>query len=281
MELSNEQLTIDVFKLGLNDDSQEPENLSTYQKFQKFWDEVYSKDAANWSHLDWRNYIILEIYGTSEDNLNNTIKEDPLFENNIEIFTLYVMGKYNGSLSEEDVMNLKSQLIHNSVHITDISLLKCDDSQLKIFVNIEIESSPSMWYIADSLEIYLKSENSTGLWYDYSNTHFIKVCEISSLELFDSTYTDGKHENHIVGPIIINSNTIEKNVTLLAKVGYYLNFLIDECVEQTKFVDIIDDDNLIPQINYTYMGDYSDGNPGELIITAFDESGLSIDPSGI
>jgi hypothetical protein len=274
------QPSIDVFKLGLNDNPQESENRSTYQKFQEFWTEVFSEDAINWSYLDWRNYIILQIYGTTEDNLNSTIKSDPLFENNIDIFTIYVMGKYNGLLSDEDITNLKSQLMHNSVHIGDISFLNHDDTQFKLFINIEVESSPSMWYVADHIEIYLKSENSSGKWYDELGTHYVKVFDRSSLELTDPIPTDGNYKNHIVGPININTNTIEENVSLLAKVDYFTNFLMDEYVEKLELFNIVDDDESPPEISYTYTGDYTDGNPGELITSALDASGLSVDPSG-
>ncbi|MFX1389735.1 MAG: hypothetical protein ACFE9Z_06730 [Promethearchaeota archaeon] len=46
-------------------------------------------------------------------------------------------------------------------------------------------------------------------------------------------------------------------------------------------VNIIDDDTSYPEISYVYTGDGTDGNSGEIIITAWDESGLSVDPSGI
>lgn len=45
-------------------------------------------------------------------------------------------------------------------------------------------------------------------------------------------------------------------------------------------VSITDDDISYPEISYVYTGDGTDGNPGEIIITAWDESGLSVDPSG-
>ena len=228
IELSNEQPSKDLSKLSLNDGHQETGNLSTYQKVQEFWSDVYSQDAINWSYLDWRNYTIFKIYGNTEDNLNNTIKEDPIFENNINILTIYVMGKYNGSLDDEDIMDLKSQLIHNTVLIGDISILKNFDAQLKISINIEVESSPSMWYVADYLEIYLKSNNSSGKWYNDSGTHYVKTYDLSGLELSDPVQTDNKYENHIVGPIIINTNTLEENISLIAKVGYFLNFIITE-----------------------------------------------------
>jgi len=45
-------------------------------------------------------------------------------------------------------------------------------------------------------------------------------------------------------------------------------------------VIIIDDDITPPHINYVYTGDYTDGNPGEIIVTASDASGLFDNPSG-
>ncbi|MFX1324977.1 MAG: hypothetical protein ACFE8N_08470, partial [Promethearchaeota archaeon] len=197
-EVSNKQLNKDsnkspsnnIINLGLNNGPQESGNLSSYQKFQEFWLDVYTQDALNWSYSDWRNYIILQIYNETEDNLNNTIKDDLYFENNIDVFTIFVMGMYNGSLSDDDIINLKSQLIHSSVHIGDISFFKQDDAQLKLFIDVEVKSSASMWYVADHLEIYFKSENSSGKWYNESGTPYIKVFDILNLELSDSIYID-------------------------------------------------------------------------------------------
>ncbi|MFX1549608.1 MAG: hypothetical protein ACFFB9_04565, partial [Promethearchaeota archaeon] len=277
----NKEPVNNLSNLRLNDGLQESENLSAYQKFQKFWTDVYAQDALNWSYLDWRNYIILQIYGDSENNLNNTITNDPLFENNIDIFTNYVMGKYNDSLTGEEITNLKSQLIHNTVRIGDILYLKHDDDQLKLYVNIEVESSPSMWYVAENLKIYIKSNNSSGKWYEESGNHYIKVFDISNLGFSDLINVDGKSENHIVGPIIIDTNIIEENVSLIAKVEYFLNFLWDDYVEKLESFNLVDDDILSPEITYIYTGNYTDGNPGELIVNVSDSSGLSIDPSGI
>jgi len=44
---------------------------------------------------------------------------------------------------------------------------------------------------------------------------------------------------------------------------------------------VVDDDTEAPDIDCTYTGDGTDGNPGELIVTASDASGLSVDPTGI
>jgi len=47
-----------------------------------------------------------------------------------------------------------------------------------------------------------------------------------------------------------------------------------------RTIDIYDDDELAPEIDYIYTGDGTDGNPGEIIVYASDDSGLSVDPSG-
>ena len=101
----NEESKIKTTNLKLSDNPQESENISSYQKYEEFWSNVYLLGKDNWSYSDWREYIILQVYGVSEDNLNETIKNDLLFENNIDIFTLYVWGMYNGSLTEEDIYN--------------------------------------------------------------------------------------------------------------------------------------------------------------------------------
>jgi hypothetical protein len=53
----------------------------------------------------------------------------------------------------------------------------------------------------------------------------------------------------------------------------------DSTTEQVSFW-VIDDDTSEPEIDYIYTGDGTDGNSGEIIITASDVSGLSVDPTG-
>lgn len=60
-----------------------------------------------------------------------------------------------------------------------------------------------------------------------------------------------------------------------------VNDTYDNYAEDIVFVDVQeDDDTSNPIMDYIYTGDGSDGNPGEIIMVASDESGLSIDPSG-
>ncbi|MFX0007070.1 MAG: Ig domain-containing protein, partial [Promethearchaeota archaeon] len=49
----------------------------------------------------------------------------------------------------------------------------------------------------------------------------------------------------------------------------------------TVSINITDDDILSPVITYIYTGNYTDGDPGQLIVNASDNSGLTLDPSGI
>ncbi|MFX0022436.1 MAG: hypothetical protein ACFE9S_08910 [Candidatus Hermodarchaeota archaeon] len=48
----------------------------------------------------------------------------------------------------------------------------------------------------------------------------------------------------------------------------------------SSLTTIIDDDDTPPVITYTYTGDGTDGNPGEIVVSASDNVGLSEDPSG-
>ncbi|MFX1391904.1 MAG: hypothetical protein ACFE9Z_17705, partial [Promethearchaeota archaeon] len=47
-----------------------------------------------------------------------------------------------------------------------------------------------------------------------------------------------------------------------------------------EYETIIDDDEIPPTIEYSYTGDGTDGQPGEIIVVASDDSELSVDPSG-
>ncbi|MFW9849910.1 MAG: fibronectin type III domain-containing protein, partial [Candidatus Thorarchaeota archaeon] len=46
-------------------------------------------------------------------------------------------------------------------------------------------------------------------------------------------------------------------------------------------IDITDDDTTPPEILWEYFGSYTDGDPGYIVVSASDASGLDIDPSGI
>ncbi len=46
-------------------------------------------------------------------------------------------------------------------------------------------------------------------------------------------------------------------------------------------ITIVDDDTDVPVIFGYYTGDYTDGNPGYIVVMANDSSGLSVDPSGV
>ena len=56
----------------------------------------------------------------------------------------------------------------------------------------------------------------------------------------------------------------------------------DDTFSSSKSISIYlkDDDTDDPIINYSYYGDYTDGNPGYILVDAYDPSGLSLDPSG-
>lgn len=49
---------------------------------------------------------------------------------------------------------------------------------------------------------------------------------------------------------------------------------------KASFFEVVDDDTERPTIDWDYTGDGTDGNPGTLEVSAADESGLALDPSG-
>ncbi|MFX0034008.1 MAG: hypothetical protein ACFE9I_00030, partial [Candidatus Hermodarchaeota archaeon] len=49
----------------------------------------------------------------------------------------------------------------------------------------------------------------------------------------------------------------------------------------TTKISLVDDDTTLPKIDISYTGDGTDGNPGTLVVSASDASGLFADPTGI
>ncbi|UCE09562.1 MAG: fibronectin type III domain-containing protein, partial [Candidatus Thorarchaeota archaeon] len=52
------------------------------------------------------------------------------------------------------------------------------------------------------------------------------------------------------------------------------------CTSVTVTIEIDDDDKIAPEAVWEYFGGYTDGDPGYIVVTATDDSGLSEDPSG-
>jgi hypothetical protein len=253
-----------------------------YTPYQEFWQGVYEQNASSWSYQEWYNYIILKTYGVNETELPDEIKNDTLFEHNINIFTILVWGKYNGTLNEQDVNNLKAQLIHDTVNIRTISFTKKDEINMTLNIEIAIKSTPSMTYVAKRLKLFLKSENAIGKWYYDTGDHYIEVYDKNfEPELGDLNPWDKNYVFYWSGPINIETLVAENNIAIKAEVGYYLNNIIYERATKIEYFNILDDDYNPPTINYTYIGDMTDGNSGEIIINASDNSGLFIDPSGV
>ncbi len=50
---------------------------------------------------------------------------------------------------------------------------------------------------------------------------------------------------------------------------------------KTDFITVSDDDSEAPTITIEYFGNFSDGDPGYLLVSASDNVGLSVDPSGV
>ncbi len=76
-----------------------------------------------------------------------------------------------------------------------------------------------------------------------------------------------------------NSNLELSSLDLLLKATS--EGILNKYSELALNLNIQDDDIIAPEIEYQYTGDYTDGNPGNIIVNANDLSGLSFDPSGI
>ncbi len=277
---------------GNNEENNSPNNnannpntsgeVYNYTPYQNFWLGVYEQNASDWGYEEWRHYIILETYGVTEIELADEIKNDTLFENNIHIFTILVWGIYNGSLNEEDTNSLKAQLIHDTVNVKTISFLRKDEVNLTLNIEIAVKSTPSMTYVAERLKLYLKSENSSGKWYSDTEDHYVEVySKLFEPELEDLNPWDNNYAFYWSGPINLETYVAENNLEIKAEVVFYLNNIIYDVASKIENFDILDDDHTPPDISYVYTGDYTDGNSGELLVSALDSSGLILDPSGI
>ncbi|MFX0138385.1 MAG: hypothetical protein ACFFDN_32385, partial [Candidatus Hodarchaeota archaeon] len=258
--------------------SMDPPEEGTYQPYLDFWNDLDELNASNWGYNEWREHIVFKTFGFNEENLSDVIKNDSLYENNIHISTLYVWGNYNESLSELEAANLKNQIIHDTVKIDSFYFSKLDDEELRLFINISVKSTSSVKYAADNLKVYLRSEDSGGNWYSISGDHYVKIFDEFGLNFLDINRTDPHPQIHTVGPLILNTNTIENDVSIKAIVEYYTNDIMKFETTKTDNFDIIDDDIETPVINSVSIINspiYDGYDYIEFEITAQDDSGIS------
>ncbi|MFX0145972.1 MAG: hypothetical protein ACFE9C_18040, partial [Candidatus Hodarchaeota archaeon] len=118
----------------------------------------------------------------------------------------------------------------------------------------QTDENPGKWKISAEEDVCCIDENSINVRIDGLLVgHLLGVYNVPQILGFHSIYVELKN-THPRKPL---SNS------------------------ESHSINIFDDDTIAPVVNVEYTGDGTDGNPGTLIVTASDASGLSEDPSGI
>nr|MDO8112626.1 hypothetical protein [Candidatus Sigynarchaeota archaeon] len=128
---------------------------------------------------------------------------------------------------------------------------------IRLLIETDFDAPRITWqYLGDGTDanpgiIVINASDASGLQVDPSGIY--PVNPVPGTHVFTFTAVDA--DTHYPGDQL--SNTISFNIT------------------------IVDDDTAAPVITWWYTGDYTDANPGNIIINASDASGLLVDPSGV
>lgn len=194
---------------------------------------------------------------------------------------------YSGSFTDADPGNVV-------VFASDISGLSIDPSGIYPIANLIGEEQIFIFEAVDNDEDRENDQIST------TETFTIIIQDDDTANpLIDILYT-GDYTDANPGKLIVNA-TDESGLQIDPSGGFYVENLIgieqsftfiakdddkdrpNDSILYSKTFDImiLDDDIEKPDINITYTGDYTDNNPGSIIVNASDDSGLLSDPSGI
>lgn len=156
-----------------------------------------------------------------------------------------MVGVYSKTFKAKDNDIDRSGDSMTSVHTTSVSLVDDDTNGPNIDIKYYGEKTD-----ANPGYVVVKASDPSGLSIDPSGTYYL---------------------DHTIGWVYMrflavdNDNDREGDTSSTIK----------------KFkIFLVDDDTNKPTIIYDYNGDYTDDNPGYLIVDAYDPSGLSVDPSG-
>ena len=276
-ELGTHKLT--VFARNGDDDYEGDEEttiISTsfhVEHIPPWWNLIEDRDleeAGTWSHAvnlwayasdDKRtpNELNYEIVSISNPEISAVIEENHYINLNVDVIEWTGVCEINLSVSDELFTS------YTSFHV-----IVTDDDELPPIILIEAidsftDENPGNWYVY--------AEDSSGI-YEIGLT-------IDGKEIL---FTQDDFGTDVIAELVI---PIDNSIGMHECYGYALDAddergVVDMLISDHDpvYVNIMDDDDSPPIIEYIYTGDGTDGNPGEIIVTANDESGLLVDPSG-
>lgn len=131
----------------------------------EFWETLRNLDADDWGYKEWKIFAIVDYCNHTEEEFYYHTNNDPEANHILNVLIRLLWGTYNGSLSETERMNLKSQLSHNSVVITKCEIIQSNDIAIIIDLTYYVHSTWFSIYEAETLEVRLRSANPNSRWY--------------------------------------------------------------------------------------------------------------------
>lgn len=149
-----------------------PETMDDQELFPNLWEILFNLDADDWGYKEWKKYVIVDFCNLTQKDFYQHTKNDPKANLILNKLIKLLWGTYNGSLSEEDSRDLKSQLYSQTTNIYAADIIQKDEFYVVIDVSYRVHS---VWW-----------------WHDRALT-----LEIRFRTLYDSTfYTTGGWLNH-------------------------------------------------------------------------------------
>ncbi|MHA1220500.1 MAG: PKD domain-containing protein, partial [Candidatus Heimdallarchaeota archaeon] len=235
------------------------------------------QSKISWGYSEWREYIILQNYNVAEAELDESMLNNETFQINLHLSTIMAWGQYNGSLSEEELLNLYNQMEHNTVEIRSTWAEEASDERLDLRVKVRVRSSFYIvaYYEARFIEIWFWSTESDGKWHDWllivpwytlMAHHDLWWGDTDILDLSFTTRTLSSN---------IETGSLENDLLVKVRVYATLNG-IGYWVDEIYYFDLVDDDTTPPSTYIDYSGARTDGNPGYWTVHAYDPySGVS------
>ena len=234
------------------------------------------QSKISWGYSEWREQIIFQIYNVTEAELDDSILNNETAQKNLHISTIMAWGQYNGSLSEEELLNLYNQMEHHTVRFDGSGYYESSDERLYLKTTISVRSIAWLlqWHEARSLDIYFCSDKSSGKWYNwilYPIWPIYTHMKHHSLKWKDNNRWDTSFTKRSVYSDILTGSK-ENHLYVKFKVNCIYNG-IPYTINRYYYTHLVDDDTHGPTIYTFYQGSYTDGNPGIVYATGYDASG--------